>query len=302
MSIEIETALEGFFAYLSKTRGYSAHTLRAYQTDLSRFCSLMQPKTLEQIGPFDIKSYLLELSKEEPSRPTQLRRLASLRSFFKFARGKQWIIHSPMEEIAAPKLSKKIPRTLTYEHVERLLAQPNTEVYLGLRDRVILELLYSSALRISELAGLRKSDVDFKASQIRVLGKGKKERIVPVTPGALDWVQRYLSHPTREKGGKGVLPAKSTDCIFLSRMGTPMTTRSHDRNFKRYLQQTGLSTGITPHTIRHTIATHWLEKGMDLKTIQVLLGHSNLATTTIYTHVSSKLKREIYDATHPRAK
>ena len=299
--MEIETALIAFFGYIKGSRGCSEHTLRAYQTDLGRFCTLLGDKALKEIAPFDIKAYLLELSKTAPARPTQLRRLAALRSFFKYARTKRWIESSPMDEIDAPRREKKIPYILTYSQVEHLLEQPDTKTYLGLRDRAVLELLYSSALRISELAHLKISDIDFKGGVIRVLGKGNKERLVPALSGALNWIQQYLRHPVRAKGGKGVRPAADKEAVFLSRMGKMMTTRSHDRNFKRYLKLTGLSAQITPHTIRHTIATHWLEKGMDLKTIQVLLGHSNLATTTIYTQVSSQLGRAVYDKSHPRA-
>ena len=299
--MEIETALEAFFRYMKGVQGCSEHTLRAYQTDLSRFCTLLGNKILKEVAPFDIKAYLLELSKTAPSRPTQLRRLAALRRFFKYARTKRWITASPMDEIDSPRREKKIPHILTYDQVKHLLDQPDVQTYLGLRDRAILELLYSSALRISELAHLKISDIDFKGGLIRVLGKGNKERLVPALEGALDWMQRYLRHAAREKGGKGVRPAIDQEAVFLSRMGKMMTTRSHDRNFKRYLKQTGLSAHVTPHTIRHTIATHWLERGMDLKTIQVLLGHSNLATTTIYTQVSSQLGRSVYDKSHPRA-
>lgn len=299
--MEIETALIAFFGYMRGSRGSSEHTLRAYQTDLSRFCTLLGNKALKEVTPFDIKAYLLELSKKAPSRPTQLRRLAALRSFFKYARTKRWVAVSPMDEIDAPRREKKIPHILTYPQVEDLLAQPDVKTYLGLRDRAILELLYSSALRISELAHLKISDIDFKGGMIRVLGKGNKERLVPVLPKALEWIQRYLKHQVRLKGGRGVRPAVDKETIFLSRMGVMMTTRSHSRNFKRYLKLIGLSAHITPHTIRHTIATHWLERGMDLKTIQVLLGHSNLATTTIYTQVSSQLGRAVYDKSHPRA-
>lgn len=299
--MEIETALTPFFNHLAHVRGASSHTLRAYQTDLVRFCSLMGAKKLSDLTPFDIKRYLLELSKQAPSRATQLRRLAALRTFFKFCLKKGWIKRSPLDEIDAPRKEKRLPQALTYPQIEELLNQPNTTTYLGLRDRAILELLYSSALRISELAQLKITDIDFKAAMLCVLGKGSKERLVPVLPQALDWIKRYLKHPIREPGGKGIRPAKDKEHIFLGRMGTVMTTRSHERNFKRYLIQAGIAGGVTPHTIRHTIATHWLEQGMDLKTIQILLGHSNLSTTTIYTHVSSKLKREAFDRAHPRA-
>ena len=156
-----------------------------------------------------------------------------------------------------------------------------------------MELFYSSGLRLSELIGLNRRDFDAKNLVLNVFGKGKKQRQAPITETAADWIVRYLNHPEREE--------KDPQAIFLNKWGTRLTPRSVDRNFAGYLKASGLSDRVTPHTIRHTIATHWLENGMDLKTIQMLLGHTSLATTTIYTHVSPKLKRAVYDKTHPRA-
>ena len=172
--------------------------------------------------------------------------------------------------------------------------QPDTSNYLGFRDRVIMELFYSSGLRLSEVAGLNRRDFDEKSLVLNIFGKGKKQRQAPITETAVNWVVQYLNHPERDE--------KDPEAIFLNRFGKRITSRSIDRNFERYLRSSGLSVRITRHTIRHTIATHWLENGMDLKTIQMLLGHTSLTTTTIYTHVSSKLKRQVYDKTHPRAK
>jgi site-specific recombinase XerD len=159
-----------------------------------------------------------------------------------------------------------------------------------------MELFYSSGLRLSELVGLKRRDFDIKNQILTIYGKGKKQRQSPITKTAADWVVSYLNDPNRSS------IEKDKEKIFLNRWGGPLSARSVDRKFAIYLKSSGLSEKITPHTIRHTIATHWLENGMDLKTIQMLLGHTSLATTTIYTHVSSKLKREVYDKTHPRAK
>lgn len=165
-----------------------------------------------------------------------------------------------------------------------------------------MELMYSSGLRLSEIVGLNKRDLEVKSQQLSIFGKGKKQRMTPITQTALDWILKYLNHPERSCDCKEHRAEADPAPVFLNRWGKRLSARSVDRNFASYLKSSGLSERITPHTIRHTIATHWLEYGMDLKTIQILLGHTCLATTTIYTHVSSKLKREVYDKTHPRAK
>ncbi len=206
-----------------------------------------------------------------------------------------------MEEIDSPKIERTIPISLTYGHIQKLFDSPDTQTYLGFRDRAIMELFYSSGLRVSELVGLNRQDFDAQNLLLKIRGKGKKERIVPITKNAADWITSYLEHPERQRELEDHLAQKDPHTIFLNRLGTRITTRSIDRMFEKYLKFSGLAADITPHTIRHTIATHWLENGMDLKTIQLLLGHSSLATTTIYTQVSTKLKQKTYQETHPRA-
>ena len=222
-----------------------------------------------------------------------------MRSFFKFLVKERLVEHNPLDEIDSPKLEKKIPPSVTYEMIERLFAQPDTASYLGFRDRCIMELFYSSGLRISELVQLDRKHFDDRNLRLRVMGKGKKERIVPITKTAAKWLKDYLNHAERHLDIDDHKAQIDEEAIFLNKWGTRLTVRSIDRKFEEYLKQSGLVGKITPHTIRHTIATHWLEKGMDLKTIQVLLGHSSLATTTIYTQVSSRLKREVYEKSHP---
>jgi len=194
-----------------------------------------------------------------------------------------------------------LPVSLNYEQLTQLFDQPDTSTYLGYRDRTIMELFYSSGLRVSELAALNRQDFDYENLTVKLRGKGKKERIIPITKNAADWIKSYLDHSERHHDSDMHMAQVDPHAIFLNKLGTRLTTRSVDRKFDHYLTQSGLAGKVTPHTIRHTIATHWLENGMDLKTIQVLLGHSSLATTTIYTQVSSKLKKKVYDETHPRA-
>lgn len=296
-------AVDSFLSYLQLSRGVSEHTIRGYRLDFSSFTTFI----LEELGgntdPIQwafiskrlIRRYLSRLYDQKLRTATILRRLSALRSLYKYAMKEKFVIENPLEEIDSPKKEKKLPCSIGYEQVEHLFKQPDLSTYVGLRDRCIMELFYSSGLRLSELVGLNKRDFDVKNQILNIFGKGKKQRQAPITKTASDWIVSYLNHPERAR------IEQSKEKIFLNRWGKSLSARSVDRKFALYLKASGLSEKITPHTIRHTIATHWLEKGMDLKTIQMLLGHASLATTTIYTHVSSKLKREVYDKSHPRA-
>jgi integrase/recombinase XerC len=254
-----------------------------------------------QITKQTIREYLALLQERQEKKRTIARRLATLRSFFKFLVREKKITTDPTSEIQSPKLDKKIPAPLSIEEVDHLFAQPDQNCYLGLRDRCIMELFYSSGLRLSELVGLSHQDFDRERLSLLVRGKGKKQRIVPITRNAAQWLIRYIDHPERMMDTAEHVAAADPQAIFLNKWGKRISTRSVDRNFKEYLLRSGLAARATPHTIRHTIATHWLEKGMDLKTIQKLLGHASLVTTTIYTQVSKRLKKEVYDKTHPFA-
>lgn len=281
-----------FLDYLNIVKNASPHTLRNYAIDLETFGFFHKKTDLEEVDRKTIRGFLADLSNQGKSKRTIARKLSSLRSFFKYALQQNIIKNDPCQELETPRLEKKIPSFLSYEQVERLFQQPDIETLLGLRDRTIMELFYSSGLRLSELAGLNISDLDHEELLIKLRGKGKKERIVPITKNACSWLERYIAHPERE----------NSQALFLNKYGNRLSDRSIDRKFKEYLKQSSLSAKITPHTIRHTIATHWLENGMNLKTIQALLGHSSPSTTTIYTQVSMKLKKKVYDQAHPRAK
>ncbi len=249
----------------------------------------------EAISKGRVRAYLSFLHKRKMSPASVGRRLAALRSLYRFALKERLVESSPLEEIQSPKKRKKLPVAIAYEQVEILFSQPDLSTHLGFRDRSLMELFYSSGLRLSEAVQLRRSDFCPDSLMLTIFGKGKRERRTPITQSAARWISDYLSHPVRN------LIEKDREMIFLNRWGGRLTARSVDRNFKKYLKMSGLCERIVPHTIRHTIATHWLEKGMDLKTIQTLLGHRSLSTTTIYTHVSPQLKREVYDRAHPRA-
>lgn len=309
----------------------SEHTLRNYTIDLNAFKSYLEIAFLKNIDPKEwpekirfssseatrsekqdallpletidrkvIRGFLAHLTAKEKNRRTIARRLSSLRSFFSFALSQKLIAANPLEEIETPKIDKTIPQTLNYDQIQQLFEMPDVSDYLGFRDRAIMELFYSSGLRVSELVGLDREDFDPKSLLVKLKGKGKKERIIPITKNATDWILAYLNHREREIDIDGHRAQQDPKAIFLNRLGTRLTPRSVDRNFDRYLVASGLAGKATPHTIRHTIATHWLENGMDLKTIQVMLGHSSLATTTIYTQVSPALKKSAHRKAHPR--
>lgn len=297
-----------FIHHLSLVKQVSEHTIRGYKLDLHSFLAFARPLIgkeqlqLQDVSKRMIRRYLSHLYEKKASTRTVLRRLSALRSFYKYAVKEKLVVENPLEEMDSPKKEKRLPIFISYTQVQHLFEQPDIGSYLGLRDRAIMELFYSSGLRLSEVANLNRRDFDAKNLQLNIFGKGKKQRQAPITNTAAQWLNRYLKDPERQLDCKEHKGEKNGEAIFLNKWGTRLTARSIDRTFAAYLKASGLSEKVTPHTIRHTIATHWLENGMDLKTIQLLLGHTSLATTTIYTHVSSRLKREVYDKTHPRAK
>lgn len=296
---------DAFLLYLNGVKNASSHTVRNYRIDIKSLISFLEEKkeslSLEHIDKKKLRAFLSYLYEKKTSRRTIARRLSAIRSFFNYCKKKQLLVDNPLDEFESPKLEKRLPVSLGYPEVQRLFEGPDISTYLGMRDRTIMELFYSSGLRVSELVLLDRKDFIAEELLLRLQGKGQKERIVPITKNAAEWIQSYLSKPERYLKREGHLAQKDANAIFLNREGGRITTRSVDRMFCKYLTLSGLSGNITPHTIRHTIATHWLENGMDLKTIQLLLGHASLTTTTIYTHVSTRLKKEVYDLTHPRA-
>jgi integrase/recombinase XerC len=290
--------LDEFLEFLKIVRNASVHTLRNYEIDLRQFKSFFK-KDATLIVKADIRIFLAQLHSQSYQRKTILRKVAALRSFYKYLCHKGHITHNPMLEIDSLKAEKLLPKALSKEEVEAFLSLPNVDTCLGVRDKVILELLYSSALRISELTSLNWEDLNLEERLLKLKGKGKKERIVPITKIAAEWLAYYRKHPERKEGGVWNLPEKDSKAIFLNRWGRRLSVRSCDRLFRGYQLKSGMAKKITPHTLRHSIATHLLENGMDLKTIQEILGHESLSTTQIYTKVGSQLKRAVYDKSHP---
>jgi len=318
-------AAYAFLKYLEGVKNASLHTVRNYTLDLNNFQSYLvisfgldelpakldlkaSPDghsdsilELKSIGRLTIRGYLGHLHALGEAKRTVVRRLSTLRTFFKFCVKENYISQDPTLEIDRPKIDKDLPGCMTFEEVLRLFEAPDIATYFGVRDRAMMELLYSSGLRAAELTALNKSDLYFDEELVRIRGKGKKERIVPITKNAVRWIKEHLFHPERNLPTNEHLSEKDEEAVFLNKFGTRLTPRSLDRLFEKYIQGLGLAGKATPHTIRHTIATHWLENGMDLKTIQVILGHEALSTTTLYTKVSNRLKKKVYDESHPLA-
>jgi integrase/recombinase XerC len=269
-----DESVELFLEHFKVVKNGSPHTLRSYGIDLALFGDYLEKSgmTLKEIDRKTLRSFLAMLSEKKQNKRTIARRLSSLRSFFKYAHSQALIPANPAEELESPKLDKKIPIPLNYAQVEHLFSQPDTSTHLGFRDRTMMELFYSSGLRVSELVGLNHADFDPKNYTLKLRGKGRKERIVPITNNAAKWLVEYINHPERVE--------EEPEAIFLNKLGTRLSVRSVDRKFDQYLTESELAGKVTPHTIRHTIATHWLERGMDLKTIQVLC-NNNLPDWTV---------------------
>jgi integrase/recombinase XerC len=280
-------AIDSFLRHLSFVRKLSEHTVRNYKIDLESYLEF----SLGEFSKEMIREFLANLHENKISKKSASRRLSALRTFAKYLVLNKVIKNNPLTEIRNPKIEKKLPSFLTAEQVIQFFKAPDLTTYLGVRDRTIMELLYATGIRVGELCSLNKSSVNLKEGMLQVLGKGGRERRLPLTKAAVYWIEYNLNHPGRLE--------EDTSALFLNRFGSRLTTRSVDRAFVAYKHLSNIAVSLTPHTLRHTIATHFLENGMDLKTIAEILGHTNLSTTTVYTRVSTRLKRETYEKTHP---
>lgn len=299
-----------FISYLKDQKGYSKHTIRNYLIDLEQFSEfLVKRKTpardngkydpnMEGIDALTIREYLGSLFGRF-ERSTIARKLSALRSFFIFLEKKGIVKENPAGDVATPKLEKYIPVYLPVDEVFRLLERPDRKKPLGLRDLAILEVLYSCGIRVSELESLDISGIDFEQRLVRVTGKGNRERIVPIGRIALNAVKEYLE-ATRELRKGDTLESRDAP-LFINFRGGRLSGRSIARIIKRYAAESGLNPEISPHSMRHTFATHLLDGGADLRSVQELLGHASLSTTQRYTHVSLDRLMEVYDKAHPRS-
>jgi integrase/recombinase XerD len=289
--------IERFSDAMWMEHGLSRNTLSSYQNDLAGLALWLnrQNKHLDSVQRADILSYLASIVKLGNKPRSTARLLSSLRRFYQYLIGQSIIEHDPVAEIETPKLGRPLPKTLTEEEVERLLNAPDPEILEGLRDRVMLEVLYATGLRVSELVSLSVDQVNRRQGLVRVTGKGNKERLVPLGEESLAWLDQYLESCRQDLVRHG-----HTDALFPTRRGAAMTRQAFWYLLKRYARLAGIEKPMSPHTLRHAFATHLLNHGADLRVVQMLLGHSDLSTTQIYTHIARERLKTLHEQHHPR--
>jgi len=332
--MEDSTVVQEFLNYLNFEKRFSEHTAKCYEADLRQFSeyligdsgcetssdgqiSLSHSKSGEA-GPATavatqtdvgvdhlllavetdaVRAYLAFLNDKQYSKATVARKLATLRSFYKFLVKRSRLGSNPVAVVRTPKQEKKLPKFLEYEDVKKLLETPPMNNWLGARDRAILETLYSTGIRVSELVALNMDDIDFLGEVIHIRGKGKKERIAPISSSALQVIQHYIEFRNKRAQSNSNFDSK---VLFVNKHGGRLSTRSVRRKMDKYLKMAGLDPAISPHTLRHSFATHMLNNGADLRSVQELLGHQSLSTTQVYTHLTTRKLKEVYEHAHPR--
>ena len=286
--MELKEASDLYFQFLRVEKGVSNETIINYAYDLKQFFAALHKKTTNDLKMSDIQEFIRIQTKNMLSIPTILRRISSTKNFYLFLE-KERIISFQIEHFDKPKTTKKLPFCISVSEVEALLNQPNLDKPEGQRDRAMLEVMYSSGLRISELLSLKMKQINFDRGIIRIIGKGNKERIVPIGDYALDFLNQYI------KNGRLKNPNKNSEFVFLNRYGEPVSRVYFFKQVKKYAEEAGIEVEISPHTLRHCFATHMLENGAELRAVQEMLGHANIATTQIYTNISSKRILSAYD-------
>jgi integrase/recombinase XerC len=300
----VRTSIDRFLQYLTVERNASAYTTKSYREDLtaladylSEACGGNCPRP-DAITVLELRGYVAAMHEAGYAKSSIARRLASLRSFFKFGQREGWAKTNPARPLRNPRKGRSLPHFLSAEDIGRLLIAPPSNTSMGLRDRAILETMYSAGLRVSETVGMNRGDIDFDDGILRIRGKGRKERLAPIgsyASKALEaWLAKARLNPREPAGGAAP--------VFLNKFGRRLTTRSVARMLEKYLQLTALDTRTTPHSLRHSFATHLLDRGADIRSVQELLGHKSLVTTQIYTHVSTTALRAVYEKAHPRAR
>jgi integrase/recombinase XerD len=299
--MEISATIASFVTHVKVEKGLSANTVSAYRRDLVKFESFAKKRTLalESVTRDDLVDFLAGLYRDKLESRTVARQLVTLRNFFRFAQIQELITTDPSVNLESPKIRRSLPGYLRLEDVERLLNQPDSKTATGQRDRGMLEVLYSTGLRVSELVSLRVGDLDSKAGCVRCIGKGDKERIVPVGRKALAMVDKYL-HEARPELLRQAKVSNAT-ALFVNRRGVALSRVGVWKILSAYGRRAGLRVALTPHMLRHSFATHLLERGADLRSVQLMLGHADISTTQIYTHVVEERLKQIYKAHHPRA-
>ena len=299
--MEIAAAISSFLTHVQVEKGLALNTLSAYRRDLAKFEDFAKKRklALPAVKHDDLVDFLASLYRQKLESKTVARHLVTLRNFFRHAQVEELITEDPTAHLESPKIRRSLPGYLRLDEVEKLLELPNQATPLGLRDRAMLEVLYSTGLRVSELTSLRVMDLDTKVGCVRCIGKGDKERIVPVGRKALAIVEKYLRH------GRialiGTTRGTAGAFLFVNRRGGRISRVGVWKIFSSYGRKAGLRVPLTPHMLRHSFATHLLERGADLRSVQLMLGHSDISTTQIYTHVVEERLKQIYKAHHPRA-
>ena len=291
--------LDEFLHHLAVERGLAENTLSSYHRDLHQFISWLTEKEIqavELVRRNHIMAYLLGLQKKGRAPATISRQLAALKSFYHFLMQEGALQQDPTTNLDSPKLAKKLPHVMTPAEVDRLLSMPDAASPSGSRDKAMLELLYATGLRVSELMALDTAHINLDMGYVQCFGKGSKERIVPMGSMAAGCLNEYL-----EEGRKKLKKHPSEKALFINKRGSRLTRQGFWKILKKYVQNAGITREIAPHTLRHSFATHLLENGADLRSVQEMLGHADIATTQIYTHLTKSRIKEVYDKTHPRA-
>lgn len=289
-----------YLHYLTIERGLSQNTRKSYERDLEQYLTFLTEQHIKDWQAVDrvlILSFLQQLQQSGKSSATIIRMVSSLRRFHQFLRQERFTDHDPMQHIDSPKKQQKLPDTLSLSEVERLIETPDTKEVLGIRDRAILEVMYATGLRVSELIGLQLKDLHLSMGLLQTTGKGDKERIVPLGDLAIQWIETYLEEARPFLTRKH--PEESH--LFVNNHGKQLSRQGIWKNLKALVRKAGITKNVTPHTLRHSFATHLLENGADLRTVQELLGHADISTTQIYTHITKKRMTEVYKQHFPRA-
>ena len=330
--MENSTITQDFLNYLNLEKRFSEHTAKCYGADLSQFGRWLLGRSDEGIKAGEsasveltgsehggqavavatqtdvdelfltadiniVRAYMAHLNEKQYSKATTARKLATLRSFYKFLVRRGRLNTNPVMLIRTPKQEKRLPKFLEYDQVKRLLEAPPMDTWLGARDRAIMETLYSTGMRVSELVAMNMDDIDFLGEVVHIRGKGKKERITPIGSSALQVIQHYMEFRNKRAANNSNFDSR---VLFVNKHGRRLSTRSVRRKMDKYLKMAGLDPAISPHTLRHSFATHMLNNGADLRSVQELLGHQSLSTTQIYTHLTTGRLKEVYEKAHPR--
>jgi|SRR5882724_6412772 len=300
--MDVETASDAYLNYIRVERGLSRNTLDAYASDLFKFTGFLLDRRLSllRVKRDDVVDFMSSLYRRGLDSRSVARHLVTVRSFFKFLVTDGIVNADPTVNLESPKIRQSLPSFLSVKEIERLLALPDLETPLGLRDRALLDVLYSCGLRVTELVSLRADNIDFELGCIRCIGKGDKERLVPIGRKALESVQKYMSE-ARPRLTRSRRRAKPTNAIFLNRQGGQLGRVGVWKILAAYGRAMGLRKKLTPHKLRHSFATHLLDRGADLRSVQMMLGHADISTTQIYTHVMEDRLKNVYKAHHPRA-